>query len=227
MEEITSNSKSPSATLVAVEEIKQQIFSGELPAGSNHFETELASKLGMSRTPVREATLILETQGLLEVIPRKGARIKSISIEDMSDIYEILTEIESLAAKRVAQSRYSKIELKTLANSVARMEAAVTKNNREAWAQADDDFHFELARLAGNQRLLDIVVMYSDQVRRVRTATLPIRPLPKQSTEDHRALYLAIEKGDASAAHKIHRKHRQYATKLVIKILQQSGLKQV
>jgi len=87
-----------SATYVAMHNIRQLIFSGDLVADSNHLETELATRLGMSRTPVREATLMLQAQGLLEVQPRKGIKIKSISVQDMADIYEMLTALECLAA---------------------------------------------------------------------------------------------------------------------------------
>lgn len=227
MEEITKPVRAPTATLTAVEELKKQIFSGELPADSNHFEAELASRLGMSRTPVREATLMLEAHGLLEVIPRKGVRIKAFSVEDMSDIYEILIELESLAAKRAAHNQYADAELNTLAKHINAMEAALAKSNRIAWAQADEGFHFELVRLGGNQRILDIVAMYSDQVRRARAYTLHMRPLPTQSNEDHRALYGAIKKGDANGAFRKHRKHRQQTAKLIIKLLKQSGLKRL
>jgi len=101
---VSKEPKQQSATHTAMHKIRQLIFSGDLVADSNHLETELATRLGMSRTAVREATLILQAQGLLEVQPRKGIKIKAISVQDMAEIYEVLTELECLAAKRAAES---------------------------------------------------------------------------------------------------------------------------
>ena len=91
--------KPKTITTQAMEQIRQLIFDGELAAGSDHLESELAERLGMSRTPVREATLMLAQQGLLEVRPRKGVRISALSLKDMEEIYSILTELESLSAE--------------------------------------------------------------------------------------------------------------------------------
>ncbi len=216
--------KAQSATLMAVDEIKKQIFSGELPADSNHFESELAERLGISRTPVREATLVLEAQGLLKVVPRKGVRIKAISVDDMDEVYQILTELESLAARCAAKAGYSKLELATLSTCIDQMDKALAWEDLEAWAHADEAFHSELVRLAGNRRIQDIVSNFNDTVRRVRLITLNQRPLPTQSNEDHRQLYEAIATGDSSSAHKIHRKHRQQASKMLITLLKKSGV---
>ncbi len=221
------NTKPPSATLAAVEQIRKLIFSGELTADSNHLESELATRLGMSRTPVREATLVLAEQGLLEVRPRKGIRINAVSVHDMAEIYEVLTELEGLAAKRAAQAGHDKSALVLLAQCIERMDSALAKENRETWALADEDFHTELVRLAGNKRIEDICSNFNDQVRRARSVTLHIRPLPVKSNEDHRALYEAILNGDARRAQTIHRKHRHEASLLQIRLLTQSGLVRV
>lgn len=211
----------------AVEDIRALIFKGELAAGTDHLESELALRLGMSRTPVREATLVLETQGLLEVRPRKGVRILALSAHDMHEIYEVLTELESLAAFLVANANYSNIELATLSSSIEDMERAVVDNDREAWAKADALFHDELVRLAGNSRIAAIVSNFNDQVRRARAMTLHMRPMPVKSNADHRALYEAIAKGDADSARKIHWDHRTEAKNMLTELLEKHGLKHV
>jgi DNA-binding GntR family transcriptional regulator len=85
--------KSQPNSSIAVTQLRDLIFSGKLGAGTDHLESELAQALGMSRTPVREAVLMLEAQGLLEVRPRKGVRIKPVSPSDMAEIYDVLTEL--------------------------------------------------------------------------------------------------------------------------------------
>jgi DNA-binding GntR family transcriptional regulator len=224
---VTQQQRNKSQTRTAIDGLKELIFSGELPPGSDHLETELATRLGMSRTPVREATLMLEGQGLLEVRPRKGVRILSLSISDMDEIYELLTELESLAARRAASASYSDEDLQYLAQAIIDMEAALEKEDREAWARADEAFHTELVRLGGNSRVISIVSNFNDQVRRARAMTLYIRPLPEKSNEDHRALLEAISEGNAELAFKVHHEHRSNARKMLIELMQKHGLRHV
>jgi len=209
----------------ALRDLRDKIFSGELAAGSDHQESELADLLDMSRTPVREAVLTLESQGLLELRPRKGVRILPLSPEDMSDVYDVLTELESHAAERAAHSGYGDAELVDLAGAIDDMDAALASRDLDAWAQADDRFHRELVRLGGNSRICAIVDMMSDQVRRARMTTLFMRPLPTQSNEDHRAVLEAIRSGDAETARKIHRRHRQHAKSILVELLRTHRLR--
>ncbi len=219
--------KPKTITTQAMERIRQLIFDGELAAGSDHLESELANRLGMSRTPVREATLMLAQQGLLEVRPRKGVRISTLSLKDMEEIYAVLTELESLAAEEAAIAGHSDEELKPLKDAIEAMEEALGREDREAWAEADAAFHDELVRLGGNSRVQSIVAMMSNQVRRARAMTLYIRPLPLKSNEDHRAVYDAIRKGDASRARERHRTHRQHAREVLIDLLKKHRLFQL
>lgn len=204
----------------ATSELRQMIFSGELPPGSDHLETELAERLGMSRTPVREAALTLRAQGLVELRPRRGVRIAPVSAQDMRDIYDILTELESLAARRAAEAGYARADLATLAAAINDMDAALAKDDLRAWATADDRFHRELVRLGGNARLSMIVSVMRDQVRRARATTLYIRPKPVQSNDDHRAVYQAIAARDGDRAHDIHHTHRRQARDMLVALLE-------
>ena len=208
----------------AAESLRALIFSGELAPGADHLETELAERLGMSRTPVREAIVALAGQGLLEVRPRKGVRVAPISPADMAEIYDILTELESLAAADAARARPDDAALAPVDQAVVRMEAALAAGDLEAWAAADDEFHLSLVRLGGNSRLIAIVSMMSDQVRRARLATLYLRPPPTASTADHRAVIDAISRGDADAARAIHRAHRTGAKTRMVALLEERAL---
>ncbi len=217
--------RSLSSSQRAIQELRAKIFSGELAAGSDHLESELADMLEMSRTPVREAVLTLESQGLLEMRPRKGVRILPLSPEDMSEIYDVLTELESHAAERAAQARYDDAELACLAKAIDEMDKAIANSDLDTWAEADDRFHEELVRLGGNSRIKSIVNMMSDQVRRARTMTLFMRPLPTKSNEDHRAVYQAIRRGDSETARKSHRQHRQHAKEILVDLLKKHRLR--
>lgn len=212
--------KPKSNSAVAVEKLRELIFSGELGAGSSHLESELAEALGMSRTPIREAALMLEAQGLVEVRPRKGLRILPVSPEDMREIYDVLIELESLAAADAASANHPPEELEALVLAVNTMAAALEEDDRKLWAICDDAFHSELVRLGGNSRIQSTVAMLSDQVRRARAVTLYMRPPATLSSADHQAVLEAIQKGDAISARALHRNHRTMAKHLLLKLLE-------
>ncbi|MEM7546508.1 MAG: GntR family transcriptional regulator [Pseudomonadota bacterium] len=216
--------KPKSNAALAIEQLREMIFSGGLGAGTDHLESELAETMGMSRTPVREAVVALEGQGLLEVRPRKGVRITPVSPADMAEIYDVLTELESLAAANAAVVGYGEEDLAPIEDAIDRMDAALAAEDRDTWAVADDMFHTELVRLGRNTRLAAIVRMMADQVRRARLVTLYIRPLPVASNADHRAVLDAIRRGDAEAARAIHRAHRANAKTALVGLLQKHHL---
>lgn len=211
--------KTLSNTRRAVIELRNMIFRGELGAGTDHLETELATRLGMSRTPIREAALTLEAQGLVEMRPRKGLRVLALSPGDMRDIYEVLTELESLAAGRAAEIGYSKSKLAALDRAINDMDTALRNTDLDAWAAADDRFHSELVRLGANSRIESIVGMMVDQVRRARSLTLHMRPMPLKSNQDHRDVVDAIKAGNSDAARRIHHAHRRYAMDMMLDLL--------
>lgn len=222
-----ANDKGRSSAASAVEQLRQLIFDGELAAGSNHLESELAEMLGLSRTPVREAALSLEAQGLIEVRPRKGVRILPLSPSDMRDVYDVLTALEGLAAANAAKAGLDRDDLAGLAASIDDMDTALATEDRRRWATADDAFHTELVRLGGNSRVVAIVGMMADQVRRARAVTLFIRPLPTQSNNDHRAVLDAILAGDADAAQQIHTAHRTMAKAVLLDLLEKHQLQRL
>ncbi len=225
--EIKGLPKSKSNTQQALSILKELILDNRLASGSNHLESELAEMLGMSRTPVREATLILEAQGLVEVKPRHGVKILSLSPQDMSEIYDILTELESLSAELAANMGYSEEQFQIAETAIQKMDEALENDDLEAWAVADELFHSELVRFGNNSRIANIYRMYSDQVRRARKLTLNLRPKPTKSNDDHRNVLNAIRDGNASEAQILHRAHRIQAKKMLIGLLEQYGFNNV
>lgn len=207
------------ATQRAAQEMRRLIFTGELAAGSDHLETELARRFGMSRTPVREAALILEAQGLVSVRPRRGLRILPVSADDMAEVYDVLTELESHAAGRAAAAGYTGDDLAAMSDAIDAMERALAEGDRAAWAAADERFHSELVRLGRNSRIQSIAATMSDQVRRARAVTLFLRPLPESSNRDHRAVLEAIRTGATYTAQSIHRAHREKAKEMLVALL--------
>lgn len=224
--DMPDGSKSANQALRVAETLKRMIINNDLAPGSNLLESELSEMLGVSRTPIREAAVILEGRGLLEIRPRRGIRIVPLAISDMEEIYDILTELEPLAAARAAEMRLPGADFDEIEGCLTRMEQALAKDDRLAWAAADDEFHSRLVALSGNGRLMRVVGMFSDQVHRARLLTLHMRPAPQASNENHRALVDAIRRAEPETARRIHREHRLMAKDLLIGILRQHGLRQ-
>ena len=105
--------------------LKEEIRSNDMPPGFQAPEPEIAERLGMSRTPVREALIRLEAEGLVELIPRRGARVLPIRTEDMKEIYEILTALEPDAAAALAARNPSPEALQPLIQATDEMEQAL------------------------------------------------------------------------------------------------------
>ena len=143
----------------------------------------------------------------------------------MAEIYDVLTELESLAAENAAKFSLGEEDLKGLAQAIDAMDAALDADDLVAWASADEMFHAELVRLGGNSRIVTIVDRLQDQVRRARASTLYMRPKPVRSNEDHRAVFDAISKGDAVTARTRHRAHRQDAKQTLVALLKKHRLK--
>lgn len=206
--------------------LKELILTNQLPAGSQLLEQEAALHLGMSRTPVREAMIRLEQDGVAEIRPRHGMRVLPVSADDMREIYEVLTSLESTAAELVARRGVSEIELSRLQQAVSDMDTALAADDLEGWAAADQCFHSLLVELSRNQRLQQIVKQLGEQAHRARMLTLRLRPKPVGSNRDHANLVAAIAARDPVKARSIHHDHRAKAGIMLVELLETLGFKQ-
>jgi DNA-binding GntR family transcriptional regulator len=216
-----------SRAVIAYDCMRGLILTNKWAPGFQITEQEAATLLEMSRTPVREAMLQLQQEGLAAVKPRHGLKVLPISPEDMSEIYVILTSLESTAAELAAGRRLEDADLQPMVNASEEMVAALKANDLDQWAEADARFHLALLDLADNKKLTAIVLNFMDRVHRARRLTLHLRPTPHASTDEHQALVDAIRSGDAVAAGKIHRAHRERAKQEMLAILKRLGLHQV
>ena len=207
--------------------LKQEIRENRIPPGFQSPEPELAERFGVSRATLREALIRLQAEGLVELIPRRGARVLPIRADDMKEIYEILSSLEPDAAASLAASKPSAQDLLPLEQAAEDMEAALEGGDLDRWAKADDRFHLTLLDLHGNRRLKGFVMALNDQVHRARMITLRLRDLPKASNEEHRVILDTLLQGDAEAARQAFRVHRQRAASELVKILVDSGIGQL
>jgi DNA-binding GntR family transcriptional regulator len=211
----------------AYEQIRRRILDNVWPPGHRALEQEVALALGMSRTPVREALVRLENDGLVEVVPRHGMRVLPVSPTDMREIYEILTALECMAAEIVASRQPGDAELAPLTLATDAMEAALAADDLDAWAAADERFHASLIELSGNRQLAATVWNYWDRAHRARMFSLKLRPKPLNSTLEHRDLVERLRAGDAPGAAEVNRSHRARASRELLAIFERFKLAQM
>jgi DNA-binding GntR family transcriptional regulator len=213
-----------SFTALAYYEIRRQILENEMSAGFQITEQDLALRLKMSRTPTREAMLQVASEGLVEIWPRHGMRVKPVSVSDLREIYQIITALEATAAGLAAQRILAAGQIAAMRGCIDEMDAALAADDLRLWADADVRFHASLTEASGNRRLIDTVNTFSGQAHRLRMITLRLRPKPLTSNRDHEEVVNAIEAHDVAAAEQIHRLHRERSGEMLINLLDVHGI---
>lgn len=211
----------------AYEQIRRRILDNAWPPGHRALEQEVALALGMSRTPVREALLRLQADGLVEVIPRHGMRVLPVSPDDMREIYQILTALECMAAELLAERKPTDKVLQPLVVASKAMDKALKAEDLDAWAAADERFHAHLVELCGNRQLQATALNYWDRAHRARMFTLRLRPKPANSTKEHMQMVERLRAGDAAGAAAVTRAHRERASRELVAIFEQFKLSQM
>jgi DNA-binding GntR family transcriptional regulator len=204
----------------AYQTIRRRILDNEYPQGHQVLEQELAAELGMSRTPIREALVRLEQENLVQLIPRHGMRVVPLSVDDLRDMYEVLTALELTAIERLARSTAGDVALHAIDDALDAMDAAIRKRDRDAWIHADERFHRALLDLCGNVRLKALADVLWDQSHRARITTVRLRPDLQPSNEEHRAVVEAIRKRDWREARSRHLRHRARTSREIIGLLE-------
>ncbi len=147
--------------------LRQAILRGELAPGERLMEIQLADKLGVSRTPIREAIRKLELEGLVVMIPRKGAEVASITEKDMRDVLEVRSTLEELAVTLACKNvTLEAIEDLKVANR--KFESAVISKDVVGIVDADVHYHDIIYAMTNNQRLIQIINNLREQMYRYR-----------------------------------------------------------
>ena len=205
--------------------MRQRVIDNVWPPGYRALEQELALELGMSRTPVREALVRLQQEGLVELIARHGMTVLPVSADDMRDIYEMLTALEAMAAELAVRRRPSEAQLKPLLDAARDTERALKADDLDAWAAADESFHRHLVALSGNRLIIDATQNCWDRAHRAGTVTLRMRPKPTASAREHMDVVEKIRAGDGRAAFEAQRAHRERGARELLAILEHYRLK--
>jgi DNA-binding GntR family transcriptional regulator len=217
----------PSLVDDAYAAMKEAIRESTFAPGYQASAQEIALRLGMSRTPVHEASLKLQEEGLVRIVPKRGIVICTLAPDDIREIYDVIVAIEGRAAELVAalpETDRAGIAAALAAETDA-MELALAAGDLTAWGRADAAFHRALIEGARNSRIARIVQTINDQMHRARMLTLRLRGELPESIADHRRIVAAIRAGDPARAHAAARGHRLRTQRELIPLLESLGLK--
>lgn len=201
--------------------LREAILRGELKPGTRLMEMQLASQLGVSRTPIREAISRLDEEGLAEIIPRKGAHVSNLTMEDVDDIFELREMLEALTITKlcreittegIARLRYAQLVY----------EKAASTDDHEAIIEKDVAFHIALYEETGNKRLGGFIQQLNDLLERIRWESFQY--IDKNDMyQEHIEIINAIEKRDLVAAKEAMRLHLVTSKEAAIAIIERGN----
>ncbi len=202
------------------EALMDAIMLGQLSPGERLLEVQLADEMGVSRTPVREAIRRLELEGFVVMVPRKGAYVAGLSIQDVESVYEIRTALECLAVD-LAAKRMTDEDLTELEALSDELHDTWQSGNVENWAILDSHFHESLYKFSRNERLGLVMANIMEQLSRYRIICLANASVRENSLAEHRKLITALKARDCEAAKIAATEHIQNTKQSLIDMLQE------
>lgn len=186
--------------------LRQAILRGELKPGERLMEIQLANKLGVSRTPIREAIRKLELEGLVLMIPRKGAEVAEITEKNMQDVLEVRKALEELAAG-LACERITKAQIEEMKVAAKAFEDSLKNGDVTRIAEADVRFHDIIFTATDNQRLITLLSNLREQMYRFRVEYLKQKECYPKLLDEHERMITAISRRDKEEARRIVGRH--------------------
>jgi DNA-binding GntR family transcriptional regulator len=202
----------------ATQALRDAILTGKLPEGARLRQVELADRLGISRTPIREALGRLQHEGLVDLLPRSGVRVTPFDVDEAVELYDLREMLDGLAA-RLAAGRADTASLARLDKTLARMERCLAGNDTTHWFAAHVLFHDEIFRASGNGRLAALSSVVQLSIRRFHPLLLKTERRLDDAYREHRAIADAIAAHDGEAAERLARTHITNAREIVLKVM--------
>ena len=190
----------------AARQLREMMHSGELRPGMRLNQAELAGKLGISRTPVRDALIELENEGFVAPSGRRGLVVAEISIDDLIEIYEIREALDGMSARLAAQ-RASEEQLDALEETHVAMHERLEEFDAYGWTRLNIEFHTQLFDASGNRRMAAYRPIIYLSLQRLYTAVTWQRQSPLASWAEHRELLDALHEHDSDRSEQIARAH--------------------
>lgn len=198
--------------------LRQAILRGELRPGERLMEIQLANKLGVSRTPVREAIRKLELDGLVLMIPRKGAEVADISEKSLKDVLEVRKALEELAVQLTCE-KISKVQIAELKQAAEEFKKIVKSSDITQIAEADVRFHDVIYMATDNQKLIQLLNNLREQMYRYRVEYLKRPEVYPQLIQEHEEIIRQIERREKERAADITCRHIDNQVEAVMNVI--------
>jgi DNA-binding GntR family transcriptional regulator len=204
-------------TTLAYDSIKRHILEGRFDEETRLTEEFLSKRLGISKSPVREALNTLQTEGLIHIEPRRGARLRQFSVQDVKNLYDLRENLEVFA---VSRAQVTLALLTDLAKSVERTRRFVQANDKNKHIEEDTRFHNSIAAATGNEELCRVLRNIQDQIWLCRCKTYSLSS--SSASNAHLAILNALEKDDRKAAQTAMRSHILHVRDRLVEFLDSS-----
>lgn len=190
----------------AVAELRRLISTGRLPAGQRLRERELCESLGISRTPLREAIRTLGTEGLVTLLPNRGAVVSPLDVREVAELYQVVCSLEVLAAE-LAMARITDEQIAGIGMLHYRLVRHQLRGELDAYFEANQAIHRALVEISGNAVLLSVWDMLALRVNRARYMTNLKPERWAEATREHEAIFQAIRARDGATVRELPAQH--------------------
>lgn len=191
--------KSHALYIQVADRIRAQIYKHELQPGDAIDEMALCERYGISRTPLREALKVLSSEGLIELIPRKGSFVRSMEIAELNELFPVMAVLEGLCAREAVEN-CTPDDLKQLEAMHKKLEEYAANGSIDDYYEQNFVFHQAVQDLSGNRTLQRLIGDLRKILRLARHMQLTIPGRLEASIEEHRQILLAFRKHDADLA---------------------------
>lgn len=198
-------------------QLEEDILSGFYKSGESLTELAISARLGVSRTPVRSALHRLAEEGLVSIVPNKGAVVIGVTNDDLIDTYKIRIRLEGLASA-MATARLSEKDKRELTAMLEVSEFYVSKEDTEHLRELDSAFHEIIYRASGNRMLTKILTELHRNIRAYRKRALEVPGRLAESVREHREILNAMLEGDAALADELTSRHVERAMENALKM---------
>ena len=198
--------------------IRGAILAGKLRAGMRLGQEELARQMGISRTPLREALMKLEQEGLIEVLPRRGFQVVELKLEEAIELYDLREVLDGLAASLTARS-IDRQTLENLESQLTKMAKCIKRQNAHEWFVHHVAFHNEIYRASGNERLIGLISTVRLSIQRFHPLLLTTPNRLKNAYQEHLGTFRAIKARHPQQAERLARLHIANAKGIVLKVM--------